>query len=310
MMTGVAPDDDVRPSEPSPRSLPVAIFVAARPKQWLKNVLVFVAPGAAGVLSDGTELVATFVAFVAFCLASSGTYLLNDASDVESDRLHDTKRFRPIAAGDLPITGARLLGAGFVVAGLLLALLGDSIELALVILGYVALTTCYSLWLKHIAVIDMAAIAAGFMLRAVAGAVAADVPISDWFFIVASAASVFVVAGKRHAERLELGDRAGEIRPTLAAYTDSYLAYVRSVASGVALLAYCLWAFDQASLVPDGDVAYEVSILPFVLGVLRYAMLLDAGEGGAPEDVVLRDRPLQVIGVVWVIVFGLAVYGV
>jgi decaprenyl-phosphate phosphoribosyltransferase len=286
----------------------VAILVAARPKQWLKNVLVFVAPGAAGVLTQRDELVATIVAFVAFCLASSGTYLLNDAADVESDRSHDTKRFRPIAAGDLPVGAARGLGVGLLVAGLALAAVGGSVQTALVVLGYVVLTTCYSLWLKHIAVIDMAAIAAGFMLRAVAGAVAADVPISDWFFIVASAASVFVVAGKRHAERLELGDRAGEIRPTLAAYTDSYLAYVRSVASGVAILAYCLWAFEEGHLEPDAAVVYQLSILPFVLGVLRYAMLLDAGEGGAPEEVVLSDRPLQVIGVLWVVVFGVAVY--
>jgi decaprenyl-phosphate phosphoribosyltransferase len=286
----------------------VAVLVAARPKQWLKNVLVFVAPGAAGVLTQRTELVATLIAFVAFCLAASGTYLLNDASDVVADREHETKRLRPIAAGDLTVGTARAIGVVLLLGGLGLAALGTSPRTALVVLAYAALTTSYSLWLKHIAVIDMATIAAGFMLRAVAGAVAADVPISDWFFIVASAASVFVVAGKRHAERLELGDRAGVIRPTLAAYTDSYLAYVRSVASGVAILAYCLWAFAEGAVQPDAAVVYELSILPFVLGVLRYAMLLDAGQGGAPEEVVLNDRPLQVIGLLWVIVFGAAVY--
>lgn len=298
---------EVRP-RPEPRSFTMAVLVAARPKQWLKNVLVFVAPGAAGVLTQRTELVATVIAFVAFCLASSGTYLLNDASDVVSDREHDTKRFRPIAAGELAVGTARVVGVVFLVGALALAAVGTSPRTALVVLTYVVLTTCYSLWLKHIAVIDMATIAAGFMLRAVAGAVAADVPISDWFFIVASAASVFVVAGKRHAERLELGDRAGEIRPTLAAYTDSYLAYVRSVASGVAILAYCLWAFEEGALQPEAAVVYQLSILPFVLGVLRYAMLLDAGQGGAPEEVVLNDRTLQVIGLCWVVIFGAAVY--
>lgn len=297
---------EVQP-RPKARPLPVAVVVAARPKQWLKNVLVFVAPGAAGVLTQRAELLAAVTAFVAFCFASSGTYLLNDAADVESDRAHATKRFRPIAAGELPVGAARVLGVVLLLAGLGLAML-DSLGTGLVVLGYVALTTSYSLWLKHIAVIDMAAIAAGFMLRAVAGAVATDVPISDWFFIVAGAASVFVVAGKRHAERIELGERAGEIRPTLAAYTESYLAYVRSVASGVAILAYCLWAFEEARLEPDADVIYQLSILPFVLGVLRYAMLLDVGAGGAPEEVVLSDRPLQVLGVLWVLVFGVAVY--
>lgn len=295
-------------SAPGPRPLPLALVAAARPKQWLKNVLVFVAPGAAGVLDQSTELVATIIAFIAFCLAASGTYYLNDAADVEADRLHHTKRYRPIAAGDLSVSTARGVGIGLLVASVALSAVAVSAELAFVLVGYVALTTSYSIWLKHVAVVDMAAIAAGFMLRAVAGAVAADVPISDWFFIVASAASVFVVAGKRHAERLDLGEQAGDIRATLSAYSDSYLAYVRSVASAVAILAYCLWAFEQADIRPDEMLLFEGSIIPFVLGVLRYAMLLDAGEGGAPEEVVLRDRALQVIGVIWVVLFGAAVY--
>jgi decaprenyl-phosphate phosphoribosyltransferase len=119
---------------------------------------------------------------------------------------------------------------------------------------------------------------------------------------------VFVVAGKRHAELLDLGDRASTHRPALESYSDSFLGYVRSVSSGVAILAYCLWAFEQADLhVNDGSL-FELSIIPFVLGVLRYAMLLDAGEGGAPEEVVLSDRPLQVIGLLWVAVYGAAIY--
>lgn len=295
-------------SEPEPRPLPVALIAAARPKQWLKNVLVFVAPGAAGVLDQADELAASLVAFLAFCLAASGTYFLNDAADVESDRLHHRKRRRPIAAGDLGVGAARAIGAGLLVSSVMLAWLAVSAQLAGVIVGYVVLTTCYSLWLKHIAVVDMAAIAAGFMLRAVAGAVATEVPISDWFFIVASAASLFVVAGKRHAERLDLGEQAGDVRATLDAYSDSFLAYVRSVSSAVAIMAYCLWAFEQAEIRTDEMLLFEVSIIPFVMGVLRYAMLLDAGEGGAPEEVVLRDRALQVIGLAWVLLFGAAVY--
>jgi decaprenyl-phosphate phosphoribosyltransferase len=286
----------------------MAVIAAARPKQWLKNVLVFIAPAAAGVLDQADELLATSLAFVAFCAAASGTYMLNDAFDVDADRQHATKRFRPIAAGELSVGMARAVGALLLLCGVALAAVTVSLELAAVVLGYVALTTCYSLWLKHIAVVDMVAIAAGFMLRAVAGAVAADVPISDWFFIVASAASVFVVAGKRHAEMRELGDRASTHRPTLEAYTDSFLGYVRSVSSGVAILAYCLWAFEQADLHTNDASLFELSIIPFVLGVLRYAMLLDAGQGGAPEEVVLRDRPLQVIGFLWVAVYGAAIY--
>ena len=287
-------------------SLAGGLLRLARPKQWVKNVLVFAAPGAAGVLQHADDLAATVLAFVAFCLAASGTYYLNDAADVEADRHHPTKRFRPVASGVVPVQVARVLGAALVVAGVLVGFATGSWHLPAVVAGYVALTTSYTIWLKHIAVVDLAAVAAGFVIRAVAGAAATDVEVSDWFLIVACFGSLFMVAGKRSAELAE-SVGSSSTRAVLGEYSASFLAQVRTVACGVTTVAYVLWAFERAE--GTGEFPwYELSILPFVLALLRYALRLDRGAGGAPEDVVLGDRTLQVIGAVWVVTFGIGVY--
>ncbi len=278
----------------------------ARPKQWMKNVLVVAAPAAAGVLGHGSVIFDTCVAFVAFCFAASGTYFLNDAFDVEADRRHAKKRFRPIAAGIVPVGMARIIGVVLLAMGVGVAFLSGW-RLPIVIATYIVFTTTYSAFLKHVAVIDLGMVAAGFVLRLIAGAAAVNVPISVWFIVVGSFGSLFMVAGKRHAEHLELGvDRAGH-RATLEEYSVEYLGYVRSVSSGVALVAYCLWAFDQR-IHQHGIVLFEISIVPFVLAFLRYALLVERGEGGAPEDVVLADRPLQVLAALWALIVAIGLY--
>lgn len=288
------------------RPLPVALLVACRPKQWVKNLLVLAAPGAAGVLGSADDALATAAAFVAFCLAASATYLVNDASDVEADRRHATKRHRPIAAGELPVPVALVVAAVLAVAalGVGLAVRGP---LALVLVAYVALTTAYSRALKHLVVVDVVALASGFVLRAVAGAVAADVPISNWFFIVTSFGSLFMAVGKRNAEVVDLGQDAGSHRKVLDGYTPGFLAHLRAVSSGVVLVAYCLWAFERAELTDMTVPWYQMSIVPFATAILRYAQLLEAGEGGAPEELVLRDRMLLVAGALWFALFGIGV---
>jgi decaprenyl-phosphate phosphoribosyltransferase len=278
----------------------------ARPRQWVKNVLVAAAPGAAGVLTHGGALWRTAVAFVAFTLAASGTYFLNDSFDVEADRRHPTKRRRPIAAGEVPVRTAQVVG-GFLIAAAIGVGFVATWRLSVVIAVYVALTTSYSIWLKHQAVIDLGAVAAGFVLRMIGGAVAVHVPISNWFFIVASFGSLFVVAGKRHAEHRELGAARADHRSTLAHYTTEYLGYVVAVSSGVAMVAYCLWAFDKARG-HSGVPWFELSIVPFVLGVLRYALIVDSGGGAAPEEIVLGDRSLQLMGVAWAVIVAVGLY--
>lgn len=296
-----------RPEDtPTGRSLPLALLHTARPKQWVKNVLVLAAPAAAGVLGEGQALFDTAIAFVAFCLAASGTYFLNDAFDAEADRLHARKRFRPVAAGEVPVRTAQAVGVLLVLAGIGVGFL-TGWKLPMVVTIYIVFTTAYSAWLKHVAVVDLGMVATGFVLRLIGGAAAVDVPISVWFFIVGSFGSLFMVAGKRHAEHLDLGvERAGH-RPTLSEYSLEYLGYVRSVASGVAMVGYCLWAFEK-STGHAGVPWYELSIVPFVLAMLRYALLVERGEGGAPEEVVLSDRPLQVMGALWAVVVGMGLY--
>ena len=290
------------PAVPSGR----ALLRALRPKQWAKNVLVVAAPAAAGVLSHGAVVGKVALAFVSFCLVSSATYLLNDVRDLESDRLHPTKRHRPIAAAQLSVPFALVAATVLFVSGLVTAYLVRP-EFLIVVGVYIAITATYTMWLKHIAVVDIVAIASGFILRAVAGGVAADVPLSRWFLIVASFGSLFVVSGKRHGEHIDLGDEGAEVRPTLGTYSRNYLQYVWTMTSGVTVAAYCLWAFEMA---PKNEAVplYELSIVPFVTFILRYAMLLEQGHGGAPEDVVLGDRTLLVLAAVWAAVFGAGVY--
>ncbi len=177
---------------------------AARPHQWLKNVLVVAAPGAAGVLLRPEVLGRAAIAFAAFCLVSSGTYLLNDAMDVHADRLHPRKRHRPVASGVVSLGLARIAAAVLLAAGVGLGLVAN-VWLAVVLAVYVVLMQAYSTVFKKVAVIELAIVSSGFVIRAIAGGVATDVPISTWFLIVTSFASLFIVVGKRHAEQLTLG---------------------------------------------------------------------------------------------------------
>lgn len=292
---------------PPPRPLPLALLVEARPKQWAKNVLVFAAPGAAGVLDQVGSLGRSLGAFGCLCLAATGTYYLNDAADVAADRLHPTKRRRPIAAGEIALPLARVLGVVAIVAAVVTAYAVRP-QLAVVVACYVALTTSYSIWLKHVAVVDVVSVAAGFVLRAIAGAVAVDVPISDWFFIVASFGSLFMVVGKRRAELGELGPAAAATRATLGTYSRQFLEQLQTISTSVVLVGYCLWAFEKAAVADASVPWFQLSVVPFALAILRYALLVDTGHGGAPEDIVLGDKAILAIGLAWMAIFLAGVY--
>ena len=283
-----------------------ALLRQARPKQWVKNLLVFAAPAAAGVLDQWPALWRTVVIFVAFCLASSGTYYWNDLFDAESDRNHPTKQHRPIASGAVPVGVARLVGTLLLVAGIGLAAT-TRWQAAIVVASYVVLTTAYSVVLKHIAVVDLIAVAAGFVLRAIGGAVATDVEMSKWFSLTISFASLFIVAGKRYAELRDLGDDA-QTRATLDDYSLGFLRIVLSVSCASALVTYCIWAFDTRELAGSTWPFYELSIIPMATALLRYTLILEQGHGAAPEEIFAHDRVLQILGLIWLVVFGLGVY--
>jgi decaprenyl-phosphate phosphoribosyltransferase len=284
-----------------------ALLREARPKQWLKNVLVFAAPGAAGVLDQRHELVLTIVTFVAFCFAASGIYFWNDLLDVDADRVHPTKRFRPIASGELSITAARVAGVVLPLIGLGLSALTGRWQTVAVVALYIVTTLLYTVWLKHVAVIDIVTIASGFVLRAAAGAVAVDVPMSRWFVLCVTFGSLFIVIGKRYAELIELGEGAGT-RATLEVYDIGYLRILLAVSLGGALLSYCVWAFETALLSTSDLPLYELSIVPMLIALFRYLLVLETGDGAAPEEVFSSDRVLQLAGLCWLVVYGAAVY--
>jgi decaprenyl-phosphate phosphoribosyltransferase len=295
----------------------------ARPKQWAKNVLVFAAPGAAGVLTHGRPLANTLVVFVAFCMASAGTYYWNDLMDVEADRMHATKRFRPIASGQIPISTAWVVGTILLVGGPALAF-ATRWQAGLACVIYVVLTTSYSRIWKHIAVVDLIAVAGGFVLRAIAGAAATNVPMSSWFVLCTSFGSLFIVTGKRYAELRELGDAPAIARATLEAYSLGFLRVVLSVSCCATLVAYCVWAFEGKVVRSDGIdknlalantvgsshalIFYQLSIVPMLTALLRYLLILEQGHGAAPEEIFAADRTIQILGLIWVAVFATGVY--
>jgi decaprenyl-phosphate phosphoribosyltransferase len=282
-----------------------ALVVTARPRQWAKNVLVFGAPATGGVLSQPSALLAASGAFVAFCLVASGVYFINDLADAKADLRHPAKRLRPIASGAVSRRLAVMSASVLIIAGLAVSGLTAGWPLVAVVGGYVVLSFAYTFELRSIALLDLGAIAGGFLLRAVAGGVACDVPLSMWFLMVAGFGSLFLAAGKRRAEYVELGDDRRHHRRSLDEYSEPYLRYVQYTASTVTIAAYTQWAFEGAA---GGTIWSGLSIIPFVLGILRYALHLERGRGATPEDVVLTDAPLLALGLAWIVLVGVGVY--
>ncbi|WP_047260336.1 decaprenyl-phosphate phosphoribosyltransferase [Corynebacterium uterequi] len=302
--------DNQRKRQP-PRNLPDAMVKALRPKQWVKNVLVVAAPLAAGFDAvDWSTLADVLLAFVTFCLAASSIYLVNDARDVESDRQHPTKRYRPIASGKLPITLAYVMAVVLIVSAVGLAWLAtDGSGLATVVAIYIVLQLGYCFGWKHIPVIDIALVSSGFMLRAMAGGVAASIALSQWFLLVAAFGSLFMAAGKRYAELL-LAERTGaKIRRSLQGYTATYLRFVWTLSATSVVMSYALWAFERAAEVSGAaPMWYQISLVPFVIAIMRFAAAVDRGDGGAPDELALTDRVLLVLALLWVACIGTAVY--
>ncbi|MBC2641409.1 decaprenyl-phosphate phosphoribosyltransferase [Rhodococcus sp. NPDC056960] len=288
-----------------PTSLAAGIVKAVRPRQWVKNVLVLAAPVAAGTATESDVLLPVALAFVVFCMAASGIYLVNDAMDVEADRAHPTKRFRPIAAGVLPVNLAYAMAVVLLGGSLALSFLANW-QLAVVMAVYIGIQLAYCFGLKHQAVLDICIVSSGFLLRAIAGGVAAEIALSQWFLLVMAFGSLFMAAGKRYAE-LQLAERTGaKIRKSLENYTTTYLRFVWTLSATAVVLCYGLWAFQQDDL--KGTNWYAISMVPFTIAILRYAVDVDGGEAGEPEEIALGDRVLQLLAIAWIGVVGVAVY--
>jgi decaprenyl-phosphate phosphoribosyltransferase len=292
--------EEAAPVTGPPGNLIVGVVKAVRPRQWTKNLLVLAAPLAAlggNVRYDYAEvLVKVLIAFVVFSLGASAIYLINDVRDVEADRQHPTKRFRPIAAGVVPEWLAYALAGALAVASLAISWWVTP-NLALVMAVYIAIQLGYCFGLKHQAVIDICIVSSGFLIRAIAGGVAANIPLSQWFLLVMAFGSLFVAAGKRYAE-LQLAERTGaKIRKSLESYTGTYLRFVWTLSATAVVVCYGLFAFER-----DGHAGswFAVSMIPFTIAILRYAVDVDSGLAGEPEDIALRDRVLQLLGLAWI----------
>ena len=289
-----------------PIGVPRALLVSIRPKQWVKNLLVLAAPVAAGVVGRPDVLWRVLIAFVAFVLASSAVYLVNDLLDVEADRAHPRKRHRPLASGALPVSVARVAAPVLGLLALAVAA-GANWTLVVVTAVYLVSSLAYSIRLKHEAILDLAFVVIGFLLRALAGGVAASVPASAWFVLTTGLGALFVIAGKRYAE-LELvqaGLTTG--RQVLRHYTVSYLRFVWTMAAAALLVTYSLWAFSVGAR--SGDTLWSgLSVLPFLLVMMRYALIIDQGNAGEPEEIVLSDRLLLGMAACWLVLLLIAVY--
>ena len=300
--------EEPAPVKGPPKNVVSGVIKAMRPRQWVKNVLVLAAPVAAlggDVRYDYREVaVKVAIAFVAFSLAASAVYLVNDARDVEADRQHPTKQFRPIAAGVVPAWLAYCVAAVLGVASVAISFVATP-NLVVVIGVYIAMQLAYCFGLKHEAVLDICIVTSAYLLRAIAGGVAASIPLSQWFLLVMAFASLFMVAGKRYAE-LQLSERTGaKIRKSLESYTGTYLRFVWTLSATAVVVCYGLWAFER-----DGANAswYAVTIVPITIAMLRYAVDVDGGLAGEPEEIALKDRVLQLLFLAWIGTIGAAVF--
>jgi len=278
-----------------------------RPRQWVKNLFVFAGLIFAQKLLTPLTAVAV-AAFVIFCALSGAVYLLNDVADRDQDRRHPRKRERPIAAGRLSVPRALVAALALIVLALGASLL-ISLRLALVAAAYTVLLTLYSAWLKHLVIIDVLVVAVGFVLRAVAGAVAIDVEISGWLLICTILIALFLALGKRRHEYLTLGDAAAAHRPILAEYSAALLDQMIAVVTASTVTAYALYTMSPETVAKFHTHWLPVT-LPFVIyGIFRYLYLLYRRQlGGNPSELFLNDRPLLANTFLWFLVVLVIIY--
>jgi 4-hydroxybenzoate polyprenyltransferase len=279
-------------------TLPRALLVSLRPHQWTKNLVVFAALAFSKHLFEPDAALRSATAFAVFCALAGAAYLVNDVLDAEPDRQHPLKRHRPVASGELPAGVARAAAGSLTLAALAVAAwLGR--DFALVALAYFLLTLAYSLLLKHHVILDVLAIAIGFVLRAVAGALAIEVRFSDWLLVCTILLALFLALAKRRHELVSLEDAAGH-RRILREYSPYLLDQMIAVVT-----ASCLTAYAFYTLAPDTVERYRTDRLawtiPFVIyGIFRYLYLVHRkDQGGSPSDVLLTDRPLLLAVALW-----------
>jgi 4-hydroxybenzoate polyprenyltransferase len=276
-----------------------ALVASLRPRQWTKNLLVFAGLVFSQGLREPALVARSTLAFVLFCLLSGGVYLVNDVMDADRDRAHPQKRHRPVASGRLPRRVALAAGVGLLVGASAAAFL-LSTRFGAVTVGYVVLLTTYSIGLKHVVIVDSLVIAAGFVLRALAGVVVLDVDFSHWFLLCTSLLALFLTFGKRRHELIALEAGAADHRPILSEYSPQLLDQMIAVVTASTLMAYALYTVAPETEARLGTARLPLTI-PFVLyGIFRYLYLLYRRDlGGNPSEHLLTDRALLIDVALW-----------
>jgi 4-hydroxybenzoate polyprenyltransferase len=278
-----------------------ALIKAMRPRQWSKNAVVFAALIFDRKLTNPAAFLDTLAGFAIFCLLSGVVYIINDIADVEVDRRHPEKRRRPIASGLLPIPVARSAAILIVLVVLPISYLLSPL-FAAVALAYLLVNLAYSKWIKHVPLLDVFSIALGFVLRVAAGVTLIQVErFSPWLYVITTLGSLYLGFGKRRAELSMFAATANSQRPSLDGYTLPLLDQLITIVSATTIIAYSLYTFSAPNL-PDNN-AMMLTIPFAIYGIFRYLYLIQTDCTGAPEEVLLTDRPLQVTILLW----GLAV---
>ncbi len=276
----------------------LALFQSMRPKQWIKNGIIFAPLIFDRQLLLPSPLLRTVAGFVLLCLLSSTVYLFNDLADLEKDRLHPKKRLRPLAAGRLSRGAALATAIGLPAAALPLSFWLDW-RFGLIALVYLVTNLLYSFWLKHIVIVDVLVLASGYVLRVAAGVVLIVVErFSPWLYLCITLGALFIGFGKRRGELLLMQANSGASRRVLADYTIPFLDELINMVATMTIMAYALYTFSAPNL--PANHAMMLTIPVVVYGIFRYLYLIHIkGEGGAPDELVLTDRPLQVAFGLW-----------
>jgi decaprenyl-phosphate phosphoribosyltransferase len=279
-----------------------AFITLLRPSQWLKNMMLYFPCFLGGALFQPGVLSKGIIPLVAFCAASSSTYIFNDIADKLEDREHPEKKLRPIASGILSVQAAAVLACLLLLAAMLSAV-SISGQFTLILVAYVLTSSAYTLWLKVFPVIDLFCISSGFLLRLVAGGAVMGIAISEWLFLSVFLLAIFLSTGKRLGEKYLLGDRAGEHRKALLAYPAGFLDGIMYMTGGAVLVTYTMYVISRHSAL----LVYTVPLCCF--GLLRYIFRLNTGKGGDPTESLTRDLPLFIVGLLWTVMVGWGIYG-
>lgn len=279
-----------------------SFFMMVRPRQWIKNLMLYFPPFLGGALLLPGKAADGLIPFFSFCMVSSAAYVVNDLIDHSQDLHHPEKRNRPLAAGSVSRQSAWVLAAICLLAGVTSALIWSSFLFTSLLLVYLIITLSYSLYLREIALLDIFCISAGFLLRLEAGGAVFNIKISEWLFLSVFLLALFLSTGKRLSEKMSLGKSAVNHRKVLAAYPDGFLEGAMYMAGAAVLVTYSMYVINKGAFF----LVYTVPLCSF--GLLRYILRIKSGRGGDPTDSLLKDLPLLVTGAVWAAMVGWGVY--